>query len=219
MRLVRELGPSWDAVNADHMGLIRTFVEEHGGTLVRTEGDATFAVFPEARAAVAAAIDAQRAIEARPSPDGAPIRVRMGLHTGEAYLAGDDYGGFEVNRAARIAGAGHGGQILLSDSTRSLVVDALPPGVGVRDLGSHALRDVPAPERLYQLYVPGRAPNSPPCGPRRPVWANCRHGSRASSVARRMSLRSWHCWGRTGWSRSRGLVVSGRPASRWKRRA
>jgi predicted ATPase/class 3 adenylate cyclase len=162
MRLVRELGPSWDAVNADHMGLIRTFVEEHGGTLVRTEGDATFAVFPEARAAVAAAIDAQRAIEARPSPDGAPIRVRMGLHTGEAYLAGDDYGGFEVNRAARIAGAGHGGQILLSDSTRSLVVDALPPGVGVRDLGSHALRDVPAPERLYQLYVPELRSEFPP---------------------------------------------------------
>ena len=79
----------------------------------------------------------------------------MGLHSGEAYLSGDDYGGFEVNRAARIAAAGHGGQIVLSDPTRALVADALPDGVGIRDLGRHALRDVPRPEHLFQLEVAG----------------------------------------------------------------
>jgi class 3 adenylate cyclase len=138
MGLVRELGSAWDAVNEAHMELIRAAVGDHGGIAVRTEGDALFAVFPEARAAVAAAIAAQQAVASHPWPEGAGIRVRIGLHSGEAYLAGDDYGGFEVNRAARVAAAGHGGQILLSDPTRA-----------------HVLRDVPHPERLYQLDVPG----------------------------------------------------------------
>lgn len=155
MRLMQELGGAWDGVNAEHMALLRRALEEHGGTVVRTEGDAVFAVFPEARAAVTAAIDAQRAVAGHGWPDAVDLRVRIGLHSGEAYLAGDDYGGFEVNRAARIAAAGHGGQILLSEPTRALVIDALPDGVSVRDLGSHALRDVPRPERLYQLDVPG----------------------------------------------------------------
>jgi predicted ATPase/class 3 adenylate cyclase len=155
MRLMRELGSAWDGVNAEHMTLLRRAVEERGGTVVRTEGDAVFAVFPEARAAVAAAIDAQRAVAEHSWANGIDMRVRIGLHSGEAHLAGDDYGGFEVNRAARIAAAGHGGQILLSEPTRALVIDALPDGVSVRDLGSHALRDVPRPERLYQLDVPG----------------------------------------------------------------
>ncbi len=114
-----------------------------------------FAVFPEARAAVAAAIAAQRALVEHDWPDGVDIRVRMGLHSGEAYLAGEDYGGFEVNRAARIAAAGHGGQIVVSETTRALVADALPDGIAIRDLGRHALRDVPRPEHLFQLDVPG----------------------------------------------------------------
>lgn len=155
MRLVRELGVVWDRVNATHMGLIRSAVDDQGGIPVRTEGDAMFAVFPEARKAVSAAIAAQRALAAHAWPDGAEVRVRMGLHSGEAYLSGEDYGGFEVNRAARIAAAGHGGQIVLSDTTRALVADALPDGVAIRDLGVHALRDVPSPERLFQLDVPG----------------------------------------------------------------
>jgi predicted ATPase/class 3 adenylate cyclase len=155
MRLMRDLGAAWDDVNAAHIDLIRRAVSEHGGVIVRTEGDATFAVFPEARAAVSAAIDAQRGLARHDWPDGTDLRVRVGLHSGEAYLAGDDYGGFEVNRAARIANAGHGGQIVLSDPTRALVADALPEGVVIRDLGTHALRDVPRPERLYQLDVPG----------------------------------------------------------------
>jgi predicted ATPase/class 3 adenylate cyclase len=155
MRLVRELGAAWDGVSASHMGLIRRAVDDHAGICVRTEGDAVFAVFPEARKAVSAAIAAQRALAAHEWPEGAEVRVRMGLHSGEAYLSGDDYGGFEVNRAARIAAAGHGGQIVLSDTTRALVADALTGGVGIRDLGTHALRDVPRPEHLFQLDVPG----------------------------------------------------------------
>jgi predicted ATPase/class 3 adenylate cyclase len=155
MGLTRELGRSWDAVSASHLGIIRREVDDHGGVCVRTEGDAVFAVFPEARAAVAAAVAAQRALVAHPWPDGADLRVRIGLHSGEAYLAGDDYGGFEVNRAARIAAAGHGGQIVLSGTTQSLVSDALPEGVAIRDLGRHALRDVPRLEHLFQLDVPG----------------------------------------------------------------
>jgi predicted ATPase/class 3 adenylate cyclase len=155
MGLVRELGSGWDAINATHMGIIRRAVDEHRGMIVRTEGDAMFAVFPEAGDAVAAAVAAQRSLRDHAWPEGIDVRVRIGLHSGSAHLAGDDYGGFEVNRAARIAAAGHGGQILLSDATRALVDDALPDGVAIRDLGSHVLKDVPRPERLYQLDVPG----------------------------------------------------------------
>jgi predicted ATPase/class 3 adenylate cyclase len=162
MRFVRELGTRWDDVNDAHLDVIRRAVSDHGGVVVKTEGDAIFAVFPEARAAVTAATDAQRALVAHDWPDDIDLRVRMGLHSGEAYLAGDDYGGFEVNRAARIAAAGHGGQILLSDPTRALVADALPEGVEIRDLGTHELKGVPRPERLYELDVPGLRHGFPP---------------------------------------------------------
>lgn len=162
MRLARALGPAWDAVNATHLGIIRAAVDARGGEVVRTEGDAVFAAFAEARAATEAAVAAQRAIAAHSWPPDARVAVRMGLHSGEAHLAGDDYGGFEVNRAARIAAAGHGGQIVLSAATRELVADGLQDGVTILDLGRHALRDVPAPEHLYQLEVPGLATRFPP---------------------------------------------------------
>jgi predicted ATPase/class 3 adenylate cyclase len=162
MRLVRELGPTWDTVNGTHMGLVRRAIEAHGGTVIRTEGDAIFAVFPEARAGVSAAIAAQREIGSHAWPEGAPVRVRMGLHSGEAYLAGDDYGGFEVNRAARIAATGHGGQIVVSETTRALIEDALPDGVSVRDLGRHALRDLPRPEPIHQIDAVGLQTSFPP---------------------------------------------------------
>jgi predicted ATPase/class 3 adenylate cyclase len=162
MRLMRELGAGWDAVNGSHMGLIRRAVDDHGGICVRTEGDAVFAVFPEARRAVSAAVAAQKALTHHEWPNGADLRTRMGLHSGEAHLAGDDYGGFEVNRAARVAAAGHGGQIVLSAATFELVADDLPAGVEGRDLGTYVLRDVPRPERLYQLDVPGLRNTFPP---------------------------------------------------------
>ena len=171
MRLVRELGPAWDAVSASHMGIIRREIDEHGGISVRTEGDAVFAVFPEARAAVSAAIGAQRALVAHPWPDGADLRVRMGLHSGEAYLAGDDYGGFEVNRAARIAAAGHGGQIVLSETTRALVADALPDGVGSAISGAMPSVTCRVPSTCSSSTFRASYRSSPPFGrePRRSV--------------------------------------------------
>jgi predicted ATPase/class 3 adenylate cyclase len=155
MALARTVGGRWDAINAAHIELIRAAVTAHGGVCVKTEGDAVFGVFPEAGAAVAAAVEAQRSLAAHPWPDDAPVRVRMGLHSGEAHLAGDDYGGFDVSRAARVSAVGHGGQIVLSDPTRVLVASSLPDGVMLRDLGRHALKDVPEPELLWQLVVPG----------------------------------------------------------------
>ncbi|MGZ8515060.1 MAG: nSTAND1 domain-containing NTPase, partial [Candidatus Limnocylindrales bacterium] len=172
MGLARQLGGRWDEVNATHLGIIRRAVDAHGGVCVRTEGDAFFGVFPEAGAAVVAAIDAQRALTAHEWPADGTVRVRMGLHSGEAHLAGDDYGGFEVNRAARIAAAGHGGQIVLSEPTRLLAEAALINGVSVRDLGRHVLKDVPVPEHLFQLDVPGLHTDFPPLRTVRPSAGN-----------------------------------------------
>jgi predicted ATPase/class 3 adenylate cyclase len=162
MALSRALGPRWDDLNARHLALIRSAVDTAGGIVVRTEGDALFAAFQEAGAGVRAALGAQRALVDADWPADAAIRVRMGVHSGEAHLAGDDYGGYEVSRAARVAAAGHGGQILVSGASESLVADALPDGATLRDLGTYVLRDVPRPERLYQLDAPGLPPTFPP---------------------------------------------------------
>ncbi|MEX1170469.1 MAG: AAA family ATPase [Chloroflexota bacterium] len=172
MALARVLGAGWDAVNAKHLGIIRRAVDAQRGVCVRTEGDAFFGAFAEAGAAVTAAIDAQRTLSGHAWPPETPIHVRMGLHTGEAHLAGDDYGGFEVNRVARIAAAGHGGQILVSEPTRLLADHVLSNGIGVRDLGGHVLRDVPAPERLFQVEVPGLRNEFPPLRTARPTAGN-----------------------------------------------
>ena len=162
MRLARSLGVAWDDLNSQQQTMVRDAVEAHGGVAVRTEGDAVFAVFREAAPAILAAVELQRSMIDHPWPDGALVRVRVGVHTGEAHHAGDDYGGFDVNRAARIAAVGHGGQIVLSDPTRALVESELPAGASVRDLGRHALKDVPQPERLFQLDAPGLVMDFPP---------------------------------------------------------
>src|SRR5262245_9603015 len=120
---------AWDAINAEHLDLLRGAVTGHDGVVVRTEGDALFAAFPDAGAAVRAAFDGRRALRDHAWPNALTLAVRMGLHTGEAHLAGDDYGGFDVNRVARLAAVGHGGQIILSGTTRSLVEGSLPPSV------------------------------------------------------------------------------------------
>jgi predicted ATPase/class 3 adenylate cyclase len=161
MAIMRTVGSDWDDVNAVHLGIVREAIDRHGGTVVRTEGDAVFAVFPEAGAAVRAAADGQRMLDGQAWPTDARIRVRMGLHSGEAHLAGDDYGGFDVNRAARIAAVGHGGQIVLSETTQVLVGTSLPPDVSLRDLGRHVLRDLPFPEHLWQVDVAGRRTDFP----------------------------------------------------------
>lgn len=172
MALARRLGPRWDDVVGRHLDLLRHAVADHGGQVVRTEGDGMFAAFQEAGAAVAAAVEAQRALATAEQPDGVALEVRMGLHSGEAHLAGDDYGGFDVNRAARVAAAGHGGQIVVSDPTAALVADALPQGVSLVNLGRHRLRGVPRPEVLWQVRIPGLRESFPPLRVETPTSGN-----------------------------------------------
>jgi predicted ATPase/class 3 adenylate cyclase len=155
-RIVQAVGEAaYRDILGEHGRIIRTAIADHGGREVSTEGDSFFAVFPSAADGVAATVAAQRGLAAEHWPDGVDVRVRMGLHTGEASLGGDNYLGLDVHRAARVTNAGHGGQVLLSDATHSLVAAALPPGVRLRDLGAHRLKDLATPEHLYQLDVDG----------------------------------------------------------------
>jgi predicted ATPase len=146
-RLLHELGDSYGAALAEHRRLLREAFNQHGGCEVDTQGDAFFVVFGRAKDALAAAEQAQQALSA------GPIRVRMGLHTGEPVVTSAGYVGIDVHRAARIASAGHGGQVLLSQTTRDLLGDR----VELRDLGEHRLKDLAGPHRLYQLGA-GRFP-------------------------------------------------------------
>lgn len=145
-----------------HAEIVRTAVAEHGGVELGTEGDSFFVVFPTASGALRAAVAAQQALAAHCWSDGNPIRVRMGLHTGEGVLGGDDYVGIDVNRAARIAAAGHGGQIVVSEATRVLVANDVPDGATFRSLGPHELKGLEHPERLHDLVIDGLRSDFPP---------------------------------------------------------
>jgi predicted ATPase/class 3 adenylate cyclase len=138
-----------------HDELLRAAIEDARGYVFKTVGDAFCAAFETPRQAVDAAIAAQRAIFAAHWPTARPIRVRMGLHTGEAEERDNDYFGPVVNRVARLEAIAHGGQILLSGATAALVRDSLPAGARLVDLGQHRLRDLGRPEHVYQLTVPG----------------------------------------------------------------
>ena len=135
---------------ARHDEILRSAIERNGGYVFSTAGDAFAAAFDRASDAVATAVDTQRAFEAELWPEATPVRVRMGLHTGEAQERDGDYFGPTLNRAARIMSAGHGGQILLASSTASAV-----PGVDVVDQGEHRLKDLSEAERLYQVQAEG----------------------------------------------------------------
>jgi len=161
-RLLQTLGESWKTILEEHNRLLRGAIREAGGADIRTEGDSFFAVFRRAPAAVAAAATAQRAMAAHPWPPEATVRVRMGMHTGEGAVGGDDYVGLDVHRAARIAAAGHGGQVLLSSATSELVRTGLPDGLGLRDLREHRLKDLARPEHIYQLTIDGLPGEFPP---------------------------------------------------------
>ena len=160
-RLLQELGKDYRAVQDDHMRLMRQAVADGGGTEIRTEGDAFFVAFSSAQGAIQAAVAAQRVFDSHPWSHGKPLRVRMGMHTGEGVLGGDDYLGIDVNRAARIAAAGHGGQVLLSDATKGLA-GTLPDGVSLRDLGRHRLKDFDEPLSIHQLVIEGLPDEFPP---------------------------------------------------------
>jgi predicted ATPase/class 3 adenylate cyclase len=145
-----------------HNALLRAAILAHAGVERGTQGDAFLVIFRDARSAVSAAIDAQRALAGANWPSGVDLRVRMGLHSGEGIRGGDDYIGVDINRAARIAAVAHGGQILVSDSTRALAERNLPPGASFRDMGRHRLKDLEQPEHLFQLAAEGLAEDFPP---------------------------------------------------------
>jgi predicted ATPase/class 3 adenylate cyclase len=161
-RLLQQLGGRYAQSLEQHQRLMRAAIAAGDGNEIGTEGDSFFVAFPTASGAVLAAAAAQRALAGAIWLEDAPVRVRMGLHTGEATRGGDSYVGIDVHRAARIAAAAHGGQVLLSEATRVLVDSSLPPGLSLRDLGSHRLKDLSAPERLYQLVIEGVPADFPP---------------------------------------------------------
>ncbi|HZO61697.1 MAG TPA: adenylate/guanylate cyclase domain-containing protein [Gaiellaceae bacterium] len=153
-RLLQELGDDYATVVGDHRRILREAFAAADGREVDTQGDAFFYSFRRARDAVSAAVAGQRTLEAHEWPRGAAVRVRMGLHTGEPAVGDEGYIGLDVVRASRICSAGHGGQVLLSETTRALVGGDLPEGVSIRDLGEQDLKDVRA-EHLYQLDLGG----------------------------------------------------------------
>ncbi|HEU5279461.1 MAG TPA: response regulator [Gaiellaceae bacterium] len=157
-RLVRHLGDRYALVLADHRRLMREAVEDCGGHVVDHRGDEFFIVFDDARNAVQALAQAQRAFAGHPWPEGVELRVRMGLHTGEPTVRDGAYYGLDVHRAARIAQAGSGGQILLSQRTR----DELEASHELEDLGEHDLPGLVEAERLFQLNVAGLPSRFPP---------------------------------------------------------
>jgi predicted ATPase/class 3 adenylate cyclase len=161
-RLLQALGDRYAAVLDEHAAIVRRAVTEGGGVEVSTHGDAFFVVFASPARAVRAAVAAQRGLAGHDWSPAPPVRVRMGVHTGEGTLGGDDYVGIDVHRAARIADAAHGGQVIVSDATRGLVQHALPDGASLRDLGTHRLRGIAGPEPLHELVIEGLRSDFPP---------------------------------------------------------
>ena len=156
--LLKDLGRAdYGRVLSIHNELLQQAFAEAGGAEIDRQGDSFFAVFRSAGAAVQGAIAGQQALAGQEWPERTVVRVRMGIHTGEATLGEDGYVGFAVHQASRIGDAGHGGQILLSSTTARLVEHDLPREVSLRDLGENRLEGLDRPERLYQLVVPGLA--------------------------------------------------------------
>ena len=154
--------PLWDAhpavmqdALARHDEILRSAIAAHGGFIFSTGGDGLGAAFQRSIDAVRAAVDVQRALQAEPWPDTVELRVRMGAHTGEAHERDGNYFGSAVNRAARVAGAGHGGQILLSRAT----VEVLGPedGIDLVDLGAHRLKGLSEATQLFAVRAEGVA--------------------------------------------------------------
>jgi class 3 adenylate cyclase len=161
--LLKRLGDLYAEALADHRRIVRQEFGSRGGEEIDTQGDAFFYAFGRARDAVAAAVAAQRALAAHQWPEGAELRVRMSVHTGEPVLGEEGYVGIDVHRAARICSAAHGGQVLLSATTAALVSgSAMPEGVSKHDLGDVRLKDMDEPERVVQLEIDGLPSRFPP---------------------------------------------------------
>ena len=154
-RLLEQLRDGYAAVLSDQRDLLRAAFTNCNGHEIDTQGDAFFVAFPRALDALNCVIEAQQALSKHAWPAGAAVRVRMGLHTGEPILGRTGYVGMDVHRAARIAAAGHGGQVLLSQTTRDLIYQDLPPGASLRALGEFKLKDIRFAQPLYQLDIAG----------------------------------------------------------------
>jgi DNA-binding CsgD family transcriptional regulator/tetratricopeptide (TPR) repeat protein len=169
-------------VLSTHNRLLRAAFADGGGIEIDTKGDSFFVVFRSAGSAVDAAAAAQRALFGHEWAEGVQVRVRMGLHTGEASVGIDGYVGLAVHQASRIGDAGHGGQVLLSSTTATLVRSELTAGLGLRDLGETALPDIEQPERLYQLEIFGLPGEFPPLSTREREKAKPRMPRRRAEV-------------------------------------
>jgi class 3 adenylate cyclase/catechol 2,3-dioxygenase-like lactoylglutathione lyase family enzyme len=161
-RLARELRDRYGEALAAHMRVLRDVVEGHGGHEIDNQGDSFFFAFSRARDAVLAAAAAQRELAEHAWPEGCELRVRMGLHTGEAAVTDGRYLGVAVHRAARVCSAGHGGQVLLSQSTTAVLEDERFDELELRELGQHQLKDFQRPERIFQLVIRGLREDFPP---------------------------------------------------------
>ncbi len=161
-QLLQQLGDQYADVLSECRQLLRTAFQQWSGHEVDTQGDAFFVAFARAIDAVSAVVDGQRALVSHPWPEGTTVRVRMGLHTGEPSLTPEGYVGLDVHRAARIMSAGHGGQVLLSQPTSTLVEQDLPDEVSLRDLGEYRLKDLGRPQRLFQLVISDLPADFPP---------------------------------------------------------
>lgn len=161
-QLLNRLRDRYEDLITQHHAIIRQALANWHGREIDTQGDAFFAAFPKATYAVRAVVDIQRALAKQEWPEGVQVRVRMGLHTGEPLLVDEGYMGMDVHRAARVGHVGYGGQVLLSETTTALVRDELPPGVALRDLGLHRLKDMQRPEPIHQLLINGLPSEFPP---------------------------------------------------------
>jgi class 3 adenylate cyclase len=153
--LLKRLGDRYGDLITDHRRIVRETFHARDGVEIDTQGDSFFWAFARARDAVAAAVDAQRAHTDHAWPEGAQVRVRMGLHTGEPAVGAEGYLGVDVVRAARLAATGRGGSVLLSETTRALLGSSLPDGVSVHALGERQLKDIDQPERIFELAIDG----------------------------------------------------------------
>ena len=160
--LVGTLGDAYGSAMAEHRRILREAVATSNGDEVDSRGDEFFAAFQRTRDAIMAALEAQRQFAAHDWPGDSPVRVRVGIHTGEPILGESGYEGLDVHRVARICAAGHGGQVLVSQTTRNLLEAGQVPEAEFQDLGEHDLRGLPRPERIFQLIAPDLPAEFPP---------------------------------------------------------
>lgn len=160
--LARDADDLWPSMLESHHKILRQVWEKFEGKELGTEGDSHFVSFERAANALQAAVEAQRAIAAHPWPGNTPVRIRAGIHTGEAMVKGSVLSGLALHEAARICSAAHGGQILMSGSTHEIIARSIPQGIVIKDLGEHRFKDLDEPRRIFQVEAGGLEVAFPP---------------------------------------------------------